>query len=139
MLLNMSPSLITMNKSIDQSTTAKSFSVDALTLKDTKTIACLVSPSHSKNILANLLSSQSHQLSAQESHHTLVHIQNNGHIFLSTSIIKYKPLIASNGVQRFCIASNSAFLCYSSEWNAYSPTFKPICQIPYSSMNKVEK
>ena len=61
------------------------------------------------------------------------------HRYLSEKLFKYKPNTTKKHIERYCVATDTYFLCYSNEWAAFSPTFKPLAQIPYSDIEKVEK
>jgi hypothetical protein len=61
------------------------------------------------------------------------------HMYLESSLLKLKPTVKSFYISRYCVATDKHFLCYSQEWSAYSPTFKPLIQLPYSAIEDVYK
>ena len=61
------------------------------------------------------------------------------HKYIEGHLMKYKPLISSKYIQRYCFMTLTDFICCNKEWNAYSYACKPILQIPISSIEVVHR
>ena len=61
------------------------------------------------------------------------------HKYIEGHLMKYKPLINSKYIQRYCLITLTDFICCNKEWNAYSYACKPILQIPINSIEVVHR
>jgi hypothetical protein len=127
---------MSLNKSDEGSTTLKSVSAEGSISVKPKTM----------NFQATPLSADHH--SQLLSHQYLTNITATKHKhaeeasvqpFLTSTLGKYWPKTKNSYIDRFCVASSTGFLCYRNEWCAFSPTYKPLIEVPYSAIEKVEK